>query len=307
LEFKGGFTRRYIDLKVDARGDFTQTERTASFPQPRDAVDTAINTKIEGWEIPQELRAIVQITPENAPIVVAAVGGQDEVDQRIVVPSIRSLVRNVYGGSITAPETAADGTIRQVTRPTRVLDTIENRGVLEQAILERAQIDGRRAGVDIKEIRLGESAIPPELLLARQREQLAGQLRAAYVQEQIAQEQRQKTEQARSTADQQRDLVTAQISVQTARLAQDRRQAEGHAERLFLEEQAAGQTAQVNVLGKDNVLRLQQLKLMLDLLAAHPEIVANLKLPQVYVGGGGLEGPAAVLGSFLHPAEGEAK
>jgi hypothetical protein len=307
LEFKGGFTRRYIDLKVDARGDFTQTERTASFPQPRDAVDTAINTKIEGWEIPQELRAIVQITPENAPIVVAAVGGQDEVDQRIVVPSIRSLVRNVYGGSITAPETAADGTIRQVTRPTRVLDTIENRGVLEQAILERAQIDGRRAGVDIKEIRLGESAIPPELLLARQREQLAGQLRAAYVQEQIAQEQRQKTEQARSTADQQRDLVTAQISVQTARLAQDRRQAEGHAERLFLEEQAAGQTAQVNVLGKDNVLRLQQLKLMLDLLAAHPEIVANLKLPQVYVGGAGLEGPAAVLGSFLHPAEGEAK
>ncbi len=307
LEFKGGFTRRYIDLKVDARGDFTQTERTASFPQPRDAADTAINTKIEGWEIPQELRAIVQITPENAPIVVAAVGGQEEVDQRIVVPSIRSLVRNVYGGSITAPETGDDGTIRQVTRPTRVLDTIENRSVLEQAILERAQIDGRRAGVDIKEIRLGESAIPPELLLARQRVQLAGQLRAAYVQEQVAQEQRQKTEQARATADQQRDLVTAQISVQTARLAMDRRQAEGHAERLFLEEQAAGQTAQANVLGKDSVLRLQQLKLVLELLATHPEIVANLKLPQVYVGGGGLEGPAAVLGSFLRPAEGETK
>jgi len=303
LEFKGGFTRRYIDLKVDARGDFTQSERTASFQQPRDAADAAINTKIEGWEIPQELRAIVQITPENAPIVVAAVGGQDEVDQRIVVPSIRSLVRNVYGGSITAPEPDANGKIAMVTRPTRVLDTIENRGVLEQAILERAQIDGRRAGVDIKEIRLGESAIPPELLLARQREQLAGQLRAAYVQEQIAQEQRQKTEQARVTADQQRDLVTAQMSVQTARLAQERRQAEGHAERLYLEEQAAGQTAQANVLGKDSVLKLQQLKLVLDLLAAHPEIVANLKLPQTYVGGGGLEGPAAVLGSFLRPAE----
>ncbi len=303
LEFKGGFTRRYIDLKVDARGDFTQTERTASFPQPQGSADTAINTKIEGWEIPQELRAIVQITPENAPIVVAAVGGQEEVDQRIVVPSIRSLVRNVYGGSIAAPETDASGASRIVTRPTRVLDTIENRTVLEQAILERAQIDGRRAGVDIKEIRLGESAIPPELLLARQREQLAGQLRAAYVQDQIAQEHRQKTEQARATADQQRDLVTAQISVQTARLAQDRRQAEGHAERLFLEEQAAGQTAQAEVLGKDSVLKLQQLKLMLELLAAHPELVANLKLPQVYVGGGGLEGPAAVLGSFLRPTE----
>jgi hypothetical protein len=308
LEFKGGFTRRYIDLKVDAKGDFTQTERTASFPQPGDAADSAINTKIEGWEIPQELRAIVQITPENAPIVVAAVGGQQEVDQRIVVPSIRSLVRNVYGGSITVQERNEQGVVGTVTRPTRVLDTIENRTILEQAILERAQIDGRRAGVDIKEIRLGESAIPPELLLARQREQLAGQLRAAYIQEQTAQEQRQKTEQARATADQQRDLVTAQISVQTARLAQDRRQAEGHAERLFLEEQAAGQTAQAEVLGKDSVLKLQQLKLLFDLLGAHPELIANLKLPQVYVGGGngGLEGPAAIFGSFLRPAEGAA-
>jgi hypothetical protein len=83
------------------------------------------------------------------------------------------LVRNVYGGTITLTETDDKGVAREVTRPTRVLDTIENRTVLEQAILERAQVDGRRAGVDIKEIRLGESAIPPELLLARQREQLA--------------------------------------------------------------------------------------------------------------------------------------
>jgi uncharacterized membrane protein YqiK len=299
LEFKGGFTRRYIDLKVDAKGDFTQNERSASFPTSADAADTAINTKIEGWEIPQELRAIVQITPENAPIVVAAVGGQKEVDQRIVVPSIRSLVRNVYGGAITVTETAADATTKTITRPTKVLDTIENRTSLEQAILERAQIDGRRAGVDIKEIRLGESAIPPELLLARQREQLAGQLRAAYIQEQAAQEQRQQTEQARATAERQSDLVAAQISVKTAELLQQRRLAEGHGERLFLEEQAAGQTAQANVLGKDSVLKLQALKQLLELLAQHPEVVANLKLPQVYVAGGGLEGPAAVLGSFL--------
>ena len=302
LEFKGGFTRRYLDLKVDAKGDITVTERSASFPKPNDSADVAINTKIEGWEIPQELRAIVQITPENAPIVVAAVGGQDAVDQRILVPSIRSLVRNVYGGAITVTEVSDKGAAKSTTRPTRVLDTVENRTALEQAILALAQIDGRRAGVDIKEIRLGESAIPPELLLARQREQLAGQLRAAYIQEQTAQEQRQKTEQARATADQQRDIVTAETAVKVAQLAQDRRQAEGHAERLYLEEQAAGQTAQAEVLGKDSVLKLQQLKLMLDLLGAHPELVANLKLPQVYVGGA-LDGPAAILGSFLRPTE----
>jgi hypothetical protein len=159
-----------------------------------------------------------------------------------------------------------------LTRPTHVLDTIENRMALEEAILKRAQEDGRRAGVDVKEIRLGETAIPPDLLLAHQREQLAGQLKATYIQEQIAQEQRQKTEQARATADQQRDIVSAQTAVQTARLAQEKREAEGHGERLFLEEQAAGQAAQANVLGRDSVFRLQQIKLVLDLLGQHPEL-----------------------------------
>ena len=59
------------------------------------------------------------------------------------------------------------------------------------------------------------------------------------------------------------------------------------------------------MLGKDSVLKLQQLKLFFDLLAAHPELVANLRLPQVYVGGagGGLEGAAAIFGSFVKPAE----
>lgn len=299
LEFKGGYERRFIDLKVDGRGDFQQNERTASVPKPADSADAAVNTKVEGWEIPQELRAVVQITPENAPIVVAAVGGQDEVDKRIVIPSIRSHVRNVYGGLLTVTETDAAGGQRQVTRPTRALDTVEQRPALEQAILALARIDGRRAGVEVKEIRLGESAVPPELLLARQREQLAGQLKLAYIQEQVAQEQRQKTEQARATADQQVGLVAAQIAVQVARLEQDKRQAQGRAERLFLEEQAAGQTAQAEVLGKDSVLRLQQLKIVTELLAAHPELLRNLNLPRVVVGGGqSLEGAAAVLGSF---------
>ena len=35
LEFKGGFSRRYIDLKVDARGDFTQTSARRLSPSRR--------------------------------------------------------------------------------------------------------------------------------------------------------------------------------------------------------------------------------------------------------------------------------
>jgi hypothetical protein len=306
LEFKGGFNRRYIDLKIDGRGDFIQNERRVDVAQPKDSADQAVTAKVEGWEIPQELRAVVQISPEHAPIVVAAVGGLPEVEQRIVIPSIRSHVRNVFGGTITITEKDAAGKDVATLRATRVLDTIEQRPVLEQEILNRVQVDGRRAGVDIKEIRLGESAIPPELLLARQREQLAGQLQRAYAQEKQSQLQRQETEQARATADQQKDLVTSQIDVQRAELKQKQRAAEGRAERLYLEEQAAGQTAQAQVLGKDSVLLLQQLKIVTEMLAAHPELVNNLKLPQVLVtgSGGGLEGAAAIFGSTLSRATG---
>ncbi len=304
LEFKGGFSRRYIDLKIDQRGDFVQSERRVDVVKPPESADFAVNTKVEGWEIPQELRAVVQISPEHAPIVVAAVGGLPEVEQRIVVPSIRSHVRNVFGGMISVPEIDADGKEVVTLRPTRVLDTIEQRTALEQEILTRVRLDGRRAGVDIKEIRLGESAIPPELLLARQREQLAGQLQRAYAQEKQSQLQRQETEQARATADQQKDLVMSQIAVQRAELLQRQRAAEGHAERLFLEEQAAGQTAQAQVLGRESVLLLQQLKIVTDMLAAHPELVANLRLPQIMVtGGGGIEGAAAIFGGAMSKAE----
>ena len=292
LEFKGGYRRRAIDLKVNPSGDFEQTERApVDIPKPQGSVDTAVYAKAEGWEIPQELRAVVQISPQNAPIIVAAVGGLKEVEDRIMVPSIRSHVRNVYGGNI---QVMVDG--KPLTRQTRVLDTVENRPVLESAILALVQLDGRRAGVDVKEIRLGDSAIPPELLLARQREQLAGQLQRAFEQEKIAQEQRQKVARARAEADQQTSIVSAQIGVQVAQLSQQKRDAEGNAERSYLEQIAKGQQALASVLGQDRVLVSNIVDKVMLLLEKHPEIIANQRWPQyLFLGGNGLENAAGMM------------
>jgi len=306
LEFKGGYTRRYIDLKVDQKGDLTQSERTEQVRfDPNTSNDPAVGLKIEGWEVAQELRAVLPIRPENAPVIVASVGTLSEVEKRIMIPAIRSHIRNVAGGQVSVVERSETGEARTVTRATRILDLIEQRPALEAAMLRPITEDGARAGVDVTEIRLGESVIPPELLLARQREQLAQQLKRAYEQEQIAQEQRQAAEQARATADQQSELVTAQIKLQKAQLNEQTRAADGRAERAFLEQQAAGQTAQARVLGEASVLDLQKTKMLFDLLAQHPELVANLKLPNTVVfGSGGLEGPAAVLGTALGGRQG---
>ena len=304
--YRGGYTKRIIDLSLDQQGNMTQRERTEAQPIPKDAVDQAVFVKMEGWDVPIELRALIQIAPENAPVVVGSVGGLEEIERRILTPAVRSITRNVAGGQLRVPVRKADGSIAEPvqyeTRPTRVLDLIDNRDALEHTILELIQIEGHKAGVEVKEIRLGEPSIPPELLISRLRVQLADQLSKAYERESAAQQKRIETEKAKSTADEQPRLVAAQIAVQVANQREAERAALGRAERQFLEELARGQRAQADVLGQDRVSMLQALEKLLASLERKPELVGLISrlVPHTVVGGGGdggLAGAAAILGN----------
>lgn len=143
---------------------------------------------------------------------------------------------------------------------------------------------------------MGEPAIPPELLVATLREQLATQLKQTYIQEQAAQRERIQVERERATADQQAVLVKAEIQRNAAEHQKERLRLEGEGEKLKLIEIAQGQQAQVQVLGQDRVLELQMLKEALAAAREQPDIV---KIPQVYVSGtgAGMEGAAAILGA----------
>jgi SPFH domain / Band 7 family len=303
-EYKGGYRRRIIDLSIDQQGNLKQTERTVEESVPNTAVDRAVFVKVEGWDIPQELRVVAQVSPENAPIVAGSVGGITEIEHRILTPLIRSIVRNVAGSNIRLPKKDADGKIiGYEVRATRVLDLIESREAIEDTIEEQIKIEARKAGVEIKEIRLGEPAIPPEILIARLRQQLADQLGEAYKRETEAQKQRIETEQARATANDQPRLVESQIAVKVAQQREEERAALGRAERQYLEEIAKGQSAQASVLGQDRVAMLQALEKVLSSLERKPELVGLMGklVPNTVVNGSGLEGAAAILGNALGP------
>jgi hypothetical protein len=302
-EYKGGYTRRIIDLSIDQQGNLKQTERIVEEQMPSSAVDRAVFVKVEGWDIPQELRVVAQVSPENAPIVAGSVGGIQEIEHRILTPLIRSIVRNVAGSTIRVPKKEGDQIVGYITRPTHVLDLIENREAIEETIEQIIRIEARKAGVEIKEIRLGEPAIPPEILIARLRQQLADQLGQAYQRETEAQKQRIETEQARATADEQPRLVQSQIAVQVANQREAERAALGRAERQFLEEVAKGQRAQAEVLGQDRVALLQGLEKVLASLEREPQLVALVGklVPSTVVNGSGLEGAAAIIGNALGP------
>ena len=277
--YRGGYEKRRIDLTVTDDGKIHQEARSRDIPKPPDAADEAIVVTVEGWRIPLDVRVVVQVDPADAPRVVASVGGLQEVEDRIVTPALRSIVRNVGGGS-----------------GRKALDLINKRDELETLVEKAIFPEGAKAGVAIKEVRFGDPAIPPELLVARQRQQLADQLETTYQRERVAQEQRIAVEKSRSTADQQGELVRAQIAVQVAELEKEQLHLKGEGEKLRLIEIAKGQEAQTGILGKDRVYQLAVLDKVLNAAVSNPNIV---KVPNVYVQGetGGFEGPAAILGA----------
>jgi hypothetical protein len=315
-EFKGGYTRRQVALTVDQQGNITQQISQNDEPVSDAYADKAVFLKVEGWDIPQELRVLVQIYPENAPIVVASVGSEQEVEHRIIVPMVRSIVRDTTGsGFIEVQDMNDRGQIITTIRPPRVLDLLDHRPTLEAAILKRMQPEGAKAGVNIKEVRFGDPAIPPELLVARLRQQLATQLSASYAQEKIAQDARILTENSKSTADQQQTLVKAEIAEQAANHNKTAAKLEGEGQELKMEAIARGQSAQANVLGQERVLELQKFEMVVnvvsDLAKNHPDVIQAVMqnaakfVPQTVVNSGGngtgLEGAAAVFGSLMNP------
>jgi phosphotransferase system IIB component len=288
-EFKGGYKKRYIDLSLDQAGNLTQSQRSQDIPVPNGAADPAVTPFIEGWLVPLELRVLAQVTPDNAPFVVASVGTLKEVEDNIMVPTIRSIVRNVVG---------AQGR--------HVLDLADNRALLEHAVEDAIRPEGLRAGIVIKEVKFGDPALPPELLISRLRQQLADQLQVTYQQEQKAQSQRIETEKARATAEQQHQLVEAVIGVQVAEQNKNAAKLRGEGQKLELEEVAQGQRAQADVLGQDRVLTITLVQQMLKTIQEKPEIVSLIGrlVPQTVVSTGGqgtnLDSAAAIFGALLN-------
>jgi hypothetical protein len=278
-EYKGGYTRRWIDLELSNDGKISQKPREEVVTTPDGAADGATGIKIEGWEVYQESRILVQVTPENAPYVVATVGGLAEVENKIITPTYKSVSRNVLGNS-----------------DRKVLDLLYHREALEDAVEVAIIPEGLKAGLIIRELRFGDPVVPPELLLPGKRQQLAEQLENTFKREKDAQMARIDVERVRAQADKQGDLMGAEIAAQAAEKIKLQQQLLGEGEKLRLQAVAEGQKAQQEVFGQEKTFELAKLQLILDAAVKNPGIV---KVPNVLVSGSGngLEGAAAILGA----------
>lgn len=272
-EYKGGF--KYYRKLQKVRGDEIVEE---DHPITEDAADGAIYVRSkDGFDVPFEIRVQGQVMPEKAPFVYAAAGDLQKIEDNVLTPVLRSVVRN-------------SGV------PHNALDYLNKRPQLEEEIEKAIRPEVEKVGFSIQEIRIGEIFIPWELKDTQTRQELAVKVQNTYQEEKKAQDERAKMEAAKATANKQPELVAQKIAVEKSELKKTEKLNLGQAEANYLSKLAEGQAKQVAVLGQDRVMQLELTKILLEAAVRNPSIV---KVPQVNVQGAGtsLEGAAAVLGS----------
>lgn len=303
-KYLGGYTQRFIDLEIQDDGQIKQSVREKEIPVPKDAADSAVLLKVESWEIPQDGRIQVQVTPENAPFVVAAAGGLTSIEDKIITPTFRSVLRNEVAKTVVEPKLDEEGNpvkdkngkVVVITRPRRALDLLYKREETEQAVEKKLIPEGAKVGLTVMEVRFGDPAVPPELLLPGKRKQLASQMITTYQQEKLAQTERVQTMKERARADQQPELMKSEIGKTVAKNNAERDRLIGIGQKDLMRERAKGLQAEAGVLGKDAALELAKLKIMVEAAKENPDMV---KQPHVLVisDGDSLTGAAAVFGA----------
>jgi hypothetical protein len=236
--------------------------------------------------------------------VVASVGGLRQVEDKIITPNYRSILRNVVAQEVPYETVEVQGEGKdakevKVTkyRPREVLDLLYHREELEKAVASKLIPTSAKAGVTVQWVRFGDPAVPPSLLLPGKRKQLADSLISTYQQEKQAQTERVETEKERARADQQATLMKSEIGINVADNNATARRKEGKGEEDYMKAVARGQSAQANVLGKDKAFELAYIKEVLAAAKERPEII---KMPATLVmgsDGSGLQGAAAILGA----------
>jgi SPFH domain / Band 7 family len=286
----GGHKRAHISLTVDTKGNVTQTQSESNVPEDGANVDRAIVVKVEGWDVPLELRVVAQVSPNQAACVVANFGGLRELEQRVLAPLIRAIAHDVAGSRLEVTEPRLDETSKPVLRtdgkldfvsiirPIKVLDLINQRRLIEGQIERRLRLEAMKSCITVWEVHLGEPAIPPQLLVAARREQLAAQFANAFILEKVAQEKRADLERVKANADQQPALIAADIEVQRSSKLRQAQLNVGVGERNKLAAIAEGELKQMDVLGIEATVRLRQFELALDRISgfadSHPDVIA---------------------------------
>jgi regulator of protease activity HflC (stomatin/prohibitin superfamily) len=253
---------------------------TANTDTPLDSITVKSR---DGFSFPVDVKVVMRVPKENAPVVVSKIGSIENAVNRVIHPAIGATFRN------NAERCDA-------------LAFLNNRSQQQANAKEITTIMLRDYGIETVDVLIGNVGIPEELLRTQTDRFLAKEREKTYREQQLAEETRRDLEKATANADQQKNIVAAQaqIDIARARSASVVALAEGEAQQTLLRAQADQQAYRLLAaeLSREGVLALEVFKLIKE---------GNIKItPDITMGDqGGALGYllAGMLKNQLKPAE----
>jgi len=212
----------------------------------------------DGFTMQLEVRVVFRVKPEDAPFMVAKIGGIDRLIQNVMHPLIDSIFRN------QASESSA-------------MAYLQNRHEEQERAEARVRTHLLKYHVDVVNVLICHIHLPEELMKTQTEKILAEQRQNMFNAQREAEEKRIQLERTKSQADNQRDLMSATVGVEISGRRAEQRKAEADGEahyilttgkaeaekvRLMGEAQGVAYHEQVNALGPQGVALVETLKVI---------------------------------------------
>src|SRR6476660_1472510 len=240
----------------------------------------------DGFTMQLEVRVVFRVKPEDAPFMVAKIGGIDRLIQNVMHPLIDSIFRN------QASESSA-------------MAYLQNRHEEQERAEARVRAHLLKYHVDVVNVLICHIHLPEELMKTQTEKIRAEQKQNMFNAQREAEEKRIQLERTKAQADNQKDLMAATVGVEIAGKRAEQRKSEGEGEahyilqtgraeaekvRLMGEAQGVAYREQVNALGAQGVALVETLKVIGE---------KGVRItPDVMATGGGADGGGG-LGTLL--------
>src|SRR6266545_821651 len=185
----------------------------------------------DGFTMQLEVRVVFRVKPEDAPFMVAKIGGIERLIQNVMHPLIDSIFRN------QASESSA-------------MAYLQNRHEEQERAEARVRAHLLKYHVDVVNVLICHIHLPEELMKTQTEKILAEQRQNMYNAQREAEDRRIQLERTKSQADNQKDLMGATVGVEIAGKRAEQRKAEGEGEAHYILQTGKAEAEKVRLMGE---------------------------------------------------------
>ncbi len=185
----------------------------------------------DGFKMKLEVRVVFRVKPEDAPFMVAKIGGIDNLKQNVMHPTIDSIFRN------QASESSA-------------MAYLQNRHDEQEKAEAKVRAHLLKYHVDVVNVLICHIHLPEELMTTQTEKILAEQRQSMYGAQQEAQQKRIELEKITAQADKQKDLMAATVGVEIAERTADARKKTAAGEAAYIQQTGEAEAKVTELKGK---------------------------------------------------------